>query len=126
MKKAEIQIPKQYLYLSDYSELLGKLPQTGKYIINKVRTGCGGTTLFLKSPDPTIIVSPRFNVLVSKRKQFPNSFLYGENQKMKPEKKKEFLKNYLQLDLLHFLKGHFIFIVEKLVLLKSRLQKGHL
>ena len=95
MKKVEIQIPKQYLYLSDYSELLGKLPQTGKYIINKVRTGCGGTTLFLKSPDPTIIVSPRFNVLVSKRKQFPNSFLYGEDQKMRPEKKKRLLQNYL-------------------------------
>lgn len=76
MKHIDINVPIHYRYLSDWQELLNILPQQGKYILNKVNTGCGGTTLFLQSPLPTILVSPRSNVLYSKSEQFPNTHLF--------------------------------------------------
>ncbi len=72
----EINVPVQYRYLSQWSDLLNILPQQGKYILNKVNTGCGGTTLFLECNRPTILVSPRSNVLYSKSVQFPNAHLF--------------------------------------------------
>ncbi len=63
-------------HLSQWSDLLNILPQQGKYILNKVNTGCGGTTLFLECDRPTILVSPRSNVLYSKSAQFPNAHLF--------------------------------------------------
>ena len=76
MQNQEINVPVQYRYLTQWNDLLNILPQQGKYILNKVNTGCGGTTLFLQSPQPTILVSPRSNVLYSKSAQFPNSHLF--------------------------------------------------
>lgn len=76
MNYQEINVPVQYRYLSDWHELLNILPQQGKYILNKVNTGCGGTTLFLESPQPCILVSPRSNVLYSKARQFPKAHLF--------------------------------------------------
>lgn len=76
MQYQEINVPVQYRYLSQWQDLLNMLPQQGKYILNKVNTGCGGTTLFLQSPQPTILVSPRSNVLYSKSAQFPNAHLF--------------------------------------------------
>ena len=76
MQYQEINVPVQYRYLSQWNDLLNILPQQGKYILNKVNTGCGGTTLFLQSPQPTILVSPRSNVLYSKSAQFPNAHLF--------------------------------------------------
>ena len=78
MNYIEINVPLEYKYLSDWHDLLNILPQQGKYILNKVNTGCGGTTLFLKSPQPCIHVSPRNNVLYSKAEQFPNAHLFRE------------------------------------------------
>ena len=76
MNYQEINVPVQYRYLSQWQDLLNMLPQQGKYILNKVNTGCGGTTLFLQSAQPTILVSPRSNVLYSKAAQFPNAHLF--------------------------------------------------
>lgn len=76
MEYQEIKVPLHYRYLSDWHELLNLLPAEGKYILNKVNTGCGGTTLFIQSPQPCILVSPRSNVLYSKAKQFPNAHLF--------------------------------------------------
>ena len=76
MKYIEINVPEEYRYLSDWHELLNILPQEGKYILNKVNTGCGGTTLFLKSQEPCILVSPRSNVLYSKAEQFTEAHLF--------------------------------------------------
>lgn len=76
MDYQEINVPVQYKFLSDWTDLLNILPQSGKYILNKVNTGCGGTTLFLQSPQPCILVSPRSNMLYSKSAQFPNAHLF--------------------------------------------------
>ena len=76
MEYKEIDVPRQVNYLSQWQELLTMLPEDEKYILNKVNTGCGGTTLFLESPQPCIIVSPRSNVLYSKSEQFPNAYLF--------------------------------------------------
>ena len=76
MNYQEINVPIEHKYLSDWHELLDILPQEGKYILNKVNTGCGGTTLFLSSQQPCIHVSPRSNVLYSKAEQFPNAHLF--------------------------------------------------
>lgn len=76
MQYQEMNVPVQYRYLSQWQDLLNMLPQQGKYILNKVNTGCGGTTLFLQSAQPTILVSPRSNVLYSKSAQFPNAHLF--------------------------------------------------
>ena len=76
MKYIEINVPEEHRYLSDWHELLNILPQEGKYILNKVNTGCGGTTLFLKSQEPCILVSPRSNVLYSKAEQFTEAHLF--------------------------------------------------
>ena len=76
MNYQEINVPVQYRFLSQWQDLLNILPQQGKIILNKVNTGCGGTTLFLQSGLPTILVSPRSNVLYSKAAQFPNAHLF--------------------------------------------------
>lgn len=76
MNYSEINVPIQYKYLGEWNDLLNILPQQGKYILNKVNTGCGGTTLFLSSDRPVILVSPRSNVLYSKSAQFPSAHLF--------------------------------------------------
>ena len=77
MKKTEIPVPTSIRYLSEWPDLLNLIPGN-KVIINKRKTGCGGTTLFLKSDLPLILVSPRVNLLYSKHLQFPNTHLFRE------------------------------------------------
>ncbi len=97
MEYQEINVPVQYRYLSDWHDLLNNLPQTGKYILNKVNTGCGGTTLFLQSPYPCILVTPRSNVLYSKSEQFANAHLFRRrtDTSTSPSVLKERLRNYI-------------------------------
>ena len=77
MTKTEIPVPISIRYLSEWPDLLNLIPGS-KVIINKRKTGCGGTTLFLKSDLPLILVSPRVNLLYSKHLQFPNTHLFRE------------------------------------------------
>lgn len=70
-----ISMPKGCRYMSDYENLLnGELPLDGKFILNKTITGCGGTSLFLNSNFPVVIISPRLQVLKEKHRQYPDSF----------------------------------------------------
>ena len=97
MNYQEINVPVQYRYLSQWPDLLNILPQQGKFILNKVNTGCGGTTLFLQSGIPTILVSPRSNVLYSKAAQFPNAHLFRTktDTSTSPVVLKERLRDYI-------------------------------
>lgn len=71
----QIDMPKGCRYMSDYEKLLnGTLPLDRKFILNKTVTGCGGTSLFLNSNFPVVIISPRLQVLKEKHKQYPDSF----------------------------------------------------
>lgn len=70
-------MPKGYRYMSDYAGLLnGILPLDRKFILNKTVTGCGGTSLFLNSDFPIVIISPRVQVLKEKHIQHPDTFLF--------------------------------------------------
>ena len=70
-----ISMPKGCRYMSDYENLLnGELPLDGKFILNKTVTGCGGTSLFLDSNFPVVIISPRLQGLKEKHRQYPDSF----------------------------------------------------
>ena len=70
-----ISMPKGCRYMSDYENLLnGELPLDRKFILNKTVTGCGGTSLFLNSDFPVVIISPRLQVLKEKHRQYPDSF----------------------------------------------------
>lgn len=70
-----INMPKGCRYMSDYGNLLnGELPLDKKFILNKTVTGCGGTSMFLDSNLSVAIISPRFQVLKDKHKQYPDSF----------------------------------------------------
>ena len=77
MKKIEIPIPPSIRYLSEWPDLLNQIPGN-KVIINKRKTGCGGTTLFLESSQPLILVSPRVNLLYSKHLQYPETHLFRQ------------------------------------------------
>lgn len=99
MDYQEIQVPVECRYLSQWNELLSILPDNGKVILNKVNTGCGGTTLFLQSDLPTILVSPRSNVLYSKAEQFPNAHLFRRktDTSTSPVTLKERLRDYIDM-----------------------------
>ena len=107
MNYQELNVPVQYRYLSDWQDLLNILPHHGKYIMNKVNTGCGGTTLFLGSPRPCIMVSPRNNVLYSKSAQFPNAHLFRRKTDTSTPVKilKERLRDYINLCASHQFPG---------------------
>lgn len=57
-KLQPIQIPEGVFYLGNYPELLNLLPSQ-TFIFNKVMTGCGATTMFLDDAIPTVLCSPR-------------------------------------------------------------------
>lgn len=65
MNKTNISMPPGILYLGNYPELINQLPQ-GSFIFNKVMTGCGATTMFLKDSVPTILCSPRKEMIYCK------------------------------------------------------------
>lgn len=72
-----INMPKGCRYMSDYDALLNNiLPIGGKFILNKTVTGCGGTSMFLNSSLPVVIISPRLQVLKEKHRQHPDTFLF--------------------------------------------------
>ncbi len=72
-----INMPKGCRYMSDYDALLnGILPVNGKFILNKTVTGCGGTSMFLNSDLPVVIISPRLQVLKEKHNQHSDTFLF--------------------------------------------------
>ena len=72
-----IGMPKGCRYMSDYNQLInGILPVNGKFILNKTLTGCGGTSLFLNSNLPVVIISPRIQVLKDKHNQHSDTFLF--------------------------------------------------
>lgn len=58
MNKRIIDVPEGIFYLANVPNLVDQLPQTS-FIFNKIMTGCGATTLFLKDKVPTILCSPR-------------------------------------------------------------------
>ena len=66
MTKTIINIPNGIFFLGNYPELTQMLPKSGSYILNKVMTGCGATTLFLEDPVPTVLCSPRRELIKCK------------------------------------------------------------
>ena len=62
MKKQFIQIPENVYHLSDYMEIQNQFPQ-GSFILDKTITGCGATTMFLADKVPTILCSPRVELM---------------------------------------------------------------
>lgn len=83
MKKALINIPEGIYFLGDYPELLQKLP-TSTFILNKVMTGCGATTLFLEDNIPTVLCSPRKELIhckASSNRHFGRVHAFGYEAK---------------------------------------------
>ena len=77
MNMIQIDMPEKCRYMSDYDRLLkGILPIDRKFILNKTITGCGGTSMFINSSLPVVIISPRIQVLKEKHKQHPDTFLF--------------------------------------------------
>ena len=74
MEKKIIKIKAGCQYLSEV-EIDGKPFELPNGILNKMLTGCGGTTLALKSEYNTIICSPRVKLLDNKKEQFPSALL---------------------------------------------------
>ena len=76
MNITTITMPNGCRYMGEDNSLLSKLPLNGKFILNKTVTGCGGTSLFLNSNIPVVIISPRLHALKDKHEQHPDSFLF--------------------------------------------------
>lgn len=96
MRKSIIYIPEGIYYLGDYQNLINLLPQ-GKYIFNKVMTGCGATTMFLSDSRPTVLCSPRKELI--RCKAYSDDFygkvhLFGESGD-DPIEKINAMKQYL-------------------------------
>ena len=97
MTKIEIPVPPTIRYLSEWPDLLNLIPGN-KVIINKRKTGCGGTTLFLEASQPLILVSPRVNLLYSKHAQYPNTHLFRQKDDSRSvETLKKNLGNYYSI-----------------------------
>ena len=97
MTKIEISVPPTIRYLSEWPDLLNLIPGN-KVIINKRKTGCGGTTLFLEASQPLILVSPRVNLLYSKHLQYPNTHLFRQKDDSRSvETLKKNLGNYYSI-----------------------------
>lgn len=71
-------MPKGYRYMSQHKGFLmnNGLPLDRKFILNKTVPGCGGTSMFLESDFPLVLISPRIQVLKDKHEQYPDSFLF--------------------------------------------------
>lgn len=100
MKIEYIDMPKGCRYMGDYDKLLnGILPVGQKFILDKTLTGCGGTSLFLHSHLPVVIILPRIQAAKEKHMQHPDSFLFHipqcNNRAEAIGKKMQELNNYL-------------------------------
>lgn len=71
--KNYINVPSDVQYLSDWKDFNRVLP-TGKYIFNKVKTGCGASTYFLTNQYPTIVCFPRKLLIRNKMDQIPGMY----------------------------------------------------
>ena len=87
-----IAMPDGCRYMGEDNTLLGKLPLNGKFILNKTVTGCGGTSLFLNSNIPVVIISPRLHALKDKHEQHPDSFLFHVPYTNKAKRAEEITK----------------------------------
>lgn len=87
-----IAMPDGCRYMGEDNTLLGKLPLNGKFILNKTVTGCGGTSLFLNSDIPVVIISPRLHALKDKHEQHPDSFLFHAPYTNKAKREEEIKK----------------------------------
>ncbi len=76
MNITTITMPNGCRYMGEDNSLLSKLPINDKFILNKTVMGCGGTSLFLNSDIPVVIISPRLHALKDKFKQHPGCFLF--------------------------------------------------
>ena len=90
--------------MGEDNTLLDKLPHNGKFILNKTVTGCGGTSLFLNSDIPVVIISPRLHALKDKHEQHPDSFLFHIPYTNKARRTEEIIK--LMTDLKHYINIH--------------------
>lgn len=86
----EIQMPvygndgKIMLYLNQWPEIEALFP-SGRFFLDKTMCGCGATTLFLSDPYPTILCSPRRELMYCKDEcgDFPRIHLFknrGQDQ----------------------------------------------
>lgn len=108
MKENEIKMPQGCRFMGQYKDQLLNtiLPLDKKFIINKSIPGCGGTSMFLDSEIPIVLISPRVRVLVEKHEQYKNSktptFLFHTDYTSKKKREEEIkqmmsgLNSYIQ------------------------------
>lgn len=88
-------MPKGVRYMGENKEyfLKGGLPLDGKFILNKSVPGCGGTSMFLDSDLPIVLISPRIRVLIDKHEQYEKTgnrtFLFHTDYTSKSKRDKE-------------------------------------
>lgn len=85
MKKYEIKIESGIRYIKDIKDFKFR-----NGILAKELAGCGATSFALENDEPTIICSPRNELLINKNEQYPNSLLVVGGV-YEPE-----IKNYLE------------------------------
>lgn len=91
-----IQMPAGIRYMSDAKDVIfSQLPPSGKYILDKALTGCGGTELFIGSGLPLVLISPRTGVLINKKGQHPECHLFRSSKDEKLDDLKNNLRTYL-------------------------------
>lgn len=96
MNQFSIRMPKEIRYMSQASDYLRtRLPQSGKYILDKTLTGCGGTEFFINSGRPLVLISPRSGVLINKSQQHPECHLFRGATKTGIQTLKNNLRDYL-------------------------------
>lgn len=99
MKMIPIYMPKGCRYMSEYGELINYLPTDRKFILDKTLTGCGGTSLFLNSYLPVVIILPRIQAGKEKSVQHPDCFWFHipscNNREDGIKKKMQELDTYL-------------------------------
>ena len=104
MNITTITMPQGCRYMSEDNTLLDKLPRNGKFILNKTVTGCGGTSLFLNSNIPIVLISPRLHALKDKFEQHPGCFLFHAPYTNKAKRATEITK--LMSDLRNYIDIH--------------------
>lgn len=97
-------MPEGCRFMSDDKTLLPDLLRYGKFILNKTITGCGGTSLFINSYIPTVIISPRIQALKDKHEQHPDTFLFHTRYKNSNRRAEDIIK--LMSDLNTYLNQH--------------------
>lgn len=85
--------------MSEYGKLIDYLPTNRKFILDKTLTGCGGTSLFLNSYLPVVIILPRIQAGKEKSVQHPDCFWFHipscNNREDEIKKKMQELGTYL-------------------------------